>query len=192
MTALSGKANADGRPVHVDVTAPQRRQPVGVVRRGVALVADSHVRALEERDDQRHHSFEAQTGRSQVLVDPLAQAAERLTEHRKVVELRLLALGAKLGVVPVLLAPARVAARCLQVTVCVVADPHVGPRWGYGELTDALEDLVTRHDAPTRESRVAKSLRAGPSNPRLRVGDIPQARSNRYHHRAGLPRHARG
>src|SRR5205085_8685793 len=83
----------------------------------------------------------AEIGRAQVALQPRAQPRQHLAEFQHAAELRAVARGAKVGVITVLLAAARIRAGRLDVSVGVGADPDIAPGRRYGEPVDACARL---------------------------------------------------
>ena len=190
-TTLAGELDAHGRSMHRHMTGAQCRQPVGAVRRDVALVADPDVCALEQGHHERHDPLIGQTVAGQIVVQRAAQRAERLAERDELVELRAFPFRTELGVVPVLLPTACVASGGLQVTIGIAADPDVGPCRRHRDGADAFQGLGRRDRLLRRRVRVPKPLRPGAPNARLLVGDEPETTCDRNDHGAAVPENAR-
>ena len=89
-------------------------------------------------------TFSRDPGAGKIGVHCAPDRDQRLAEIGEPRELRFVAVGPEAGVVPVLLAPARVTTGRLEVTVRTRADPHVGPRGRDRELADAPEHRARR------------------------------------------------
>ncbi len=186
LAALADELEADGRPLDLHVLVAQRRQAVGAVGAGVLDVADANVGQLHQPQHRGQHLVARQTAAGQVGVDALAQPRQRRAELGQAVVLGLVAGGAPLRVVAVLLAPPRVAAGGLQVAVGARADPHLDPGGRDAQRLDAGHD--------TRPDRFAAGVQVGEALPigrrfapqaRLGVADVAQADGPRRFERVG-------
>src|SRR4051794_37074941 len=143
--AVLGRVVEDDEAVdQADVVLAHRRQAIGLVLDGVVLGADAEEAAVEQAHGGGEHALAAQVvvvGALEVALDAGPHAGQRAGEAQHVVELLLVAALAPGTVVQVLLAPAGVEARRLDVTARVRADPHVLPRRRDDEVVDAREDL---------------------------------------------------
>jgi hypothetical protein len=119
------------------VVRPKERFSRRQILARVLVVADADERAVEEADHRGEDLAAREVLGAQVALHALAQARQDLAELQHVAELRLVARGAIGRVVAVLLAPARIARRGLDVAVGIGADPHVGPRRRDGKRFEA-------------------------------------------------------
>ena len=62
LAALADEPDANRRALDADVLPAEGREPVRLVRGGVALVAHAHVGALEERHHEGDHPSAPETG----------------------------------------------------------------------------------------------------------------------------------
>ena len=125
--ALAAEAEAQRRAVDLHVAAAQRGKAVRAVRAHVFVVADADQRLVEERDDRGEELPPAQRRRAQIVLEALAQSGQHFAELQHAAEFRLVARVAVGRVIAVLLSPARVARRGLDVAAGIRADPDIGP-----------------------------------------------------------------
>ena len=88
--------------------------------------------------DRGEHLLPRQAAKGEIVREPGAHLGEGAGEREQAIELRLVARGAPLRVVAVLLAAARVAAGRKDVSARVRADPHVRPGRRNRDRGDAL------------------------------------------------------
>jgi len=160
LAALAAELEFHARAAHLHVAVAHGGEAEGVVLLGIALVADANRGALEEPHDERQHLAARQPGKGDVGARLAADARQRLGEFHQMVELVGVAHLSPARVVAVLLAAARVAARDLEMSALVAADPHVGPRGRNHEEPDALERRLVG-DAPAFRVEVLERLAAG-------------------------------
>ena len=142
LAALAAKAQAQAIAGDGSVAIAQRRQPERLVLARVLLVADAHVSGVEEANDRRQHRVAARHRahrRGEIGGDALPDARQRRAELEHALELVGVLGAAPVGVIAVLLAPARVASRRLDVAVRAHADPDVLVRRRDREGADALQ-----------------------------------------------------
>ena len=126
-----------------------------------------------------------QTFPREVAPDAPAQPRERLTELDHPLELRAVADTSPVRVIPILLAPADIAACRLQVAPGVRADPDVLVGGRNGQARDAREGGGIGDDPPGgRDVRETLAL-PSPSDSGFRVADIYQAVRVRHRSRLG-------
>src|SRR5437763_517072 len=122
LPALALELELDALAAHLDVAIAQRREAERVVLLRIAFVAHADACSLEQLHDRREHLRARQSCLLHVLLYALADVRQRLPELDHVLELVRVAPLAPALVVAILLAPARVAARGLQVSALVAAD----------------------------------------------------------------------
>src|SRR5581483_6525940 len=154
--ALSPEGEAEHRAFDVDVPATERGEPEGPVLARVLVVADADQGLVE----QAHHRGEdlpaAEILRTQIALHPLADVRKDLAELEHPAELRLVARLPIERVVAVLLAPARVARRHLDVAAGIRTDPDAAPgRRNHQRLDPPAGDGVADPFAVGREERPA-------------------------------------
>ena len=191
LAALADEREPDLGTVEGDVLVADRRKPVGAVLSRVRGVADADQRLVEQADAQREHAFAAEAGCAQVRLDAGAEARQHLPEADHPAELDPVAVGRPVGVIAVLLAAPRVAARRLEVPVGSRADPDVLPGRGEHQRLDAGADGV-RHQfpirLPVREPRPAPRARDAGAG----VVDVAEGVGQVGHDRAEGPRGTAG
>ncbi len=140
--ALAAELQTQLVPPERDVARTQRRQTERSVLAGVLVVADADERGVEQPHDRRQHcgAFEVPTERRvEVAPDAAANPRQRLAEGVHPVELRRVARATPVGVIPVLLATARVAPGRLQVPLRMRTDPDFPVSRRNGEPPNAVE-----------------------------------------------------
>ena len=123
----------------LDVAVLQRRQAERPIAARIFLVADAHERRLQQTGHCRQDLSPRQAGQPQVRGDTPAQRRQRLAEPDHARVLRAVALLAPARVIPILLAPAGVPPRRLQVAVGLGTDPDAGPGGRDRQLADAFQ-----------------------------------------------------
>ena len=98
-----------------------------MVRFGVFLVADPDAGDLEQAHDCGKNFFPRQTGATQIALDVLAQRRQGRTELEHAGELAFVTQRSPFGVVAVLLAPAGITRRSLEMGIGNGRDPDIGP-----------------------------------------------------------------
>jgi hypothetical protein len=144
--AAEGKMNLLGPHAHVPVV--HRRQAVGSVLPRVFIVADADQRGLQQAHHRRQHFLTPHPAQRQVALHPAADMRQRLGEGHHAREFVFVPLLPPLFVIAVLLAPACVAARRLDVAVVVRANPDLRPRRRDGQTLDSLQRLGIVHGPP--------------------------------------------
>src|SRR5579884_2650268 len=162
---LAAERDRDPISAHVDVTARDRRDPVGVRLADVALVADAKPALVDEAQRNRRHALTVEHVLVHVLGHRLAERGQSLAEADQLVELRLLLRRAEVRVVEVL-PPARlVEAGRLQLRARARRDPDVLPCRRDDELADPLEPRLVRDLAPDLVVVAEAALRAPLTGP---------------------------
>jgi hypothetical protein len=175
LAALAGEAEANVRPVDLDVAVLERGQAVAPVLLRIVVVADPDQRGLEEVHDGGEDLLARKAAQRHVLAHPGANRRQPFREDQQVLVFGALAQLAEARVIAVLLAPARIAPRRLDVAVRRGTDPHVGPGRGNGKGSDPLEHMAIA-ERDTFGPQVGKAP-AGllPAQPGMVVGDVAQA-----------------
>jgi hypothetical protein len=196
LAALAAKAQAQAIAGHGGVAIAQRRQPERLVLARVFLVADAHEGRVEEANDRRQHGVAARhraDRRGEVGGDALPDARQRRAELEHALELVGVLGEAPVGVIAILLAPARVASGRLDMAVGAQADPDVFVRRRDREGPDALQfgrlahplavgadvpEVVADADAPDAGRLIAHPDQAAR---RVDAGDGFRHRARRAH-----------
>ena len=177
--ALAAEAEAQQLALDLQVAPPQRGEAVGAVLAHVFVVADADQRLVEQAHDRGEDLPAAQVGRAQVALEALAQERQHLAEFQHALELRLVARRPIVGVVAVLLAPARIRAGRLDMTVRVGADPDARPGGRYGEAVDARAGVASDDALAARRVIGPAGADALARDATHAVGDIAQAARHR-------------
>ena len=169
------------------VRVAQRRQAVRAIRSRVLVVADANQRLLEQPDDRCEHLLARQALAAHVLGGPAADGRQRLREPDHAVVFRFVAHFPPLRVIAILLAPARVAPRGLQVPARIGTDPDAGPRRRDDQRGDPRE-VRPRADGASVRVRVSEAPAATvTADARLGVGRVSETsglrRADRIEHR---------
>src|SRR5512142_2350046 len=154
----------------------ERRETVALVLLRVLRVTDADERRLEKAEDGREDLEAGQLRHPEVLVDARADLRERSREVEHPLVLRLVAHLTKALVIPILLAPLRVAARGLKVTTWIRRDPDVGPGGRYREPADAPELLPVGDRLAVGADVTEAATRSMPPDPPPLVARIAQPR----------------
>ena len=162
LAALGLEAQLELVARDLGVALAQRGRAEALVRLGVALVADADRAEIEQPHDARHHPLARQRAAREVLGDPLAHLGQQPPELGAAVELLGLLPGAELGVVAVLLAPARIDPGGEQVAAVLRAEPGIGIGRRQRDRVEPV-DLVAVGDPLARRDRNRPS-RARPSS----------------------------
>ena len=177
--ALAAEGEAEQLSVDAHMPAAQRGEPVGLVLAHVLVVADADQGLVE----QRHHGGEElaprMVRRTQVALDALAQARQHLAELQHVAELRVIARLAVGGVVAVLLAPAGVSRRSLDVAGGIGTDPHLGPRRRNRQRIEPSSRRCIRNTVSVGLVIGPARADAAPRDAARAVGDVAQPRARR-------------
>ena len=137
---------------------------------------------VEQAHDHRQHLVARQPGQREVAAQSPPQLRERFAERDHAVELRVVAQHAPLRVIAVLLAPPRVAAGRLQMSVRVRADPHAFVCGRNGETGNALQRGAVP-DGTSVGMAIDKAVaRAHADDPRLGIADIDESGRSRHAH----------
>jgi hypothetical protein len=115
-----------------------------------------------------------QTGKRDVLLDVLAHLPQHVAQLDHPLELRVIAVRAKVRMVAVLLAAARVARRDLQMSFRDRTDPHVAPRGRNHQRAKATNVRALADDAAVRIDVREAPAGSAPADARLRVRHVSQ------------------
>ena len=148
--ALAAKTEAQLRRPDLHVPILERGQAERLVGARILLVADANERGFEQPGHGREHLLPRQPGPPQIGRDPPAQPRQRVSERDHARVLGAVALLAPARVIAVLLAPARVPPRRLQVALGKGTDPDVTPGGRHGELANALQRRRVADDVAGR------------------------------------------
>src|SRR5207248_4019354 len=127
LAALAAKLKLDALAVDARVAIAQRGEAEGVVLLGVTRVADAKASAFEQLHDGREHLAAWHARKRDIAADVAANTGQRAREIAQALELVRVADLAPFWMVPVLLAPARVATGGLEMSPLVCTDPDVAP-----------------------------------------------------------------
>ena len=174
LAALAAKADVDTAAVDRDMAIAQRGQAEALVRLGVFGVADADKRHFHQANDRRQNLFARQTAAPQIGFDTGADQRQDASERQKLCVFRLVAHLAPARMVAVLLAPARVAAGRLQMTVRVGANPHLGPGRRNSQRPDAPQYVDVADQCAVGTAVVEPVLRGVARNAGRGVADITQ------------------
>ncbi len=158
--ALAAEAELHIAAVDFHVAVAQRRQAKRFVGARVFLVPDPHHRRFEQVDDRGQHFFARQAGQLEGAVDFVPDRRQRVAELEHAFVLHFIARCAPFWVIAVLLAPARIAPRRLQVAVGLRADPDVLPRGRNHQALDARQCGLVLHRRAMRV-QIAKAVLDG-------------------------------
>ena len=139
---LGAKIELDARLQFLDVPVLERGRAEAFVRFGISGVADAQMGGVEQPHDGGEHGLALQLAAPQMALDLFADFRERLAEGDDGIELGDLGEVAIIVVVAILLAPALVDARCLNMPACVLAEPDVFIGGRNGERIEPLNDVV--------------------------------------------------
>src|SRR5688572_5198233 len=175
LAALAAKLEPQRRAAHGDMIVLQRRQPERPVRLDVFLVADADAAALEQLHDGGEDLLAGQAWFRQICGGARPYPGQRGSELQHAVVLRLVARRTPIGVIPVLLAAARVASCRLQVPARIGADPDVRPRGRDRQLRNPLQ-LRGAPDSPALTVILEAETAHPASDAGTIVGDIAKTR----------------
>src|SRR4051794_19324511 len=113
------------------MSVAHRREAERLVGARILLVPHPDEGSFEEFDDCGKHFFAWEAVPREVFLHALTNGGESLAELDHASVLGVVAYLAPARVVAVLLATFGVAPRCLDVTVRIGANPHIGPSRGY-------------------------------------------------------------
>jgi hypothetical protein len=140
---------------------------------------DAHQRFLEQHDDGREDMRARKRSAPEISADPLADRRQRAGKLSHLAVLRFLARIGPSRVVAVLLPPACIAPRRLDMAVRARADPHVFPRRRDNQRPNSEKSTGIANGASLR---IAVSERLPPSDSRdagLSVHDIVETGGSR-------------
>src|SRR3954468_17898327 len=177
--ALAAEGEAQHRAVDREVPAPERGQAIRAIVAHVFVVPHPDERAIEQAHDRGEDLAPAEIGGAQVALDTVAKPWQHLAEFEHALEFRAVARLAVLRVIPVLLAPARIARGRLDVAVGIRADPHVAPRRRNGEAVQPFRDAVIGDAAAARMKVNPAFARAVAPDAVDAIGDVAQSRAAR-------------
>ena len=177
--ALAAELEPERRAVDRDVTAAKRREAEGVVLLRQLVAADADQRALEQPDDRRHHLPPRKSRERDVALDVLANLPQHVAQLDHPLELRVIAVRAKIRMVAVLLASTCIARRDLEMSFRDRADPDVAPRGRDHQRAKSLDVLTLANDATVRIDVREASADATPADAGQRVRHVPKPRGFR-------------
>ena len=129
-----------------DMAAAQRgRAEAGVVA-GIFLIADADMLLVEQANDRGEHGVAVQFAALEIGFDAAAQLGQRGAEFARAFIFGSVLPGAVIGVIAILLAPARILAGRLDMAVWIGAEPGVGVSRGQSDGVQAV-DFVAVGDA---------------------------------------------
>src|SRR5690606_8581349 len=138
-------------------------------------VADADQCFGQQRHDDRQHLLAREARLGQVAAQRATQFWQARAEGHEAIELARAAFGLPLRVVAILLAPARVAASGLQMSVGVWTDPDIGPRRRDRQLADPGERGLVAQQAAARIPVTESAARAPARVAGRTVVDMAQA-----------------
>jgi hypothetical protein len=172
-------------PYEAHMAVSQCRKTETLVVPGVLGVADSNPGGVQQTNHDSKDFFPRQARQCQIALQIAPQLRQALAERHHARKLRAVAQFAPRRVITILLAPACVPSRRLQMTSGFHADPHVAIRRWNREARDALQ-IILRRKPPIFGRDIAKAF-AGAQTPytRLRIGDVNEPRFNGHLRRLG-------
>ena len=108
---------------------PQGRRAKALVRLGVILVPDAQAAQIEQAHDTGDGALAGERAAGQIVRDPLAHKRQRLAEGETAIEFLAILMAAEIGVIAILLAPARIDPRRQYVPVRRRTIPRIGIGW---------------------------------------------------------------
>src|SRR6185437_3049148 len=165
----------DAGALDLDVTLAHRRQAERPVLPRVLVVADADAGLVQEADDRRYHPGLAERMAGDVAFDPPPDPRQRRGERQHSVVLGLVSQLPPARVVAVLLAPAGVAARGLEMPLRRRADPHVRPCRRDGERLDPRPLLGVGDRAPVGVEVLEPTATPAPADAGPVVARVAQA-----------------
>src|SRR5690606_12666427 len=114
-------------------------QAIGAVLARILGVADTDQGDLKQAHGGGQHLFPARAAPGQVVLDALAQTGQGAGESGQALELVLCGMGRPVGMIAVLLAPARIARCSLNMAGGARTDPDSGPGRRDGQAADAVQ-----------------------------------------------------
>ncbi|MNE09113.1 hypothetical protein D3C80_1017810 [compost metagenome] len=139
LAALAAKLEGQGGAVHLQMPLVQGGQAEAAVPPRVLGVADADQGDLQQAHRRRQDLVPAGAAQGQVMLHPLAQARQLAGEVGQAVELVAGGVTRPVGMIAVLLAASRIAARGLDMAVRARTDPDVLPGGRNGEGADAVQ-----------------------------------------------------
>jgi hypothetical protein len=176
LARLGGVVEHDLVVLDGDVASQHRGQAVALVGDGVVLGADAEEPEVEQAGRACEDTGAVERVAAQVAAHAAAQLGQGLPELDHRAELLLVAAGAPLVVVAVLLAAGVVDPRRLEVAVRVEADPHVPPCGRDRQVGDALERLRIVDSLPVRIEVLEAAAPAAPRDAGRRAVGSSQPR----------------
>src|SRR5262249_1923184 len=116
LAALAAELELEARALYADVAIAHRGEPERIVLLGISLVAHANAGALEQLHDRRQYLAARKAGNRRIRARAAPDARQRRGESGQAIELVRIARLAPARVVAILLAPARIAPRRLQVS----------------------------------------------------------------------------
>ena len=109
------------------VLIPQSRQAERAILFGVLFIPNADISGFEQFDNRREHLSLWHAWTIQVAVRDLADARQRFAKGLHTIEFDEIASSPVVGMISILLAPFRVPAHGLDVSVCAGRNPHRTP-----------------------------------------------------------------
>ena len=148
MIVLSGKTHLHLAAAAPEMARAQGCRPEALVFLCILFVTDANILAVEQADDRGQHRVAAELALLQVFFDPGAELGERLSELAAAVIFGCVLFRPVIGMIAILLAPARVLAGRLDVTVGVLAEPGVGVGGGKCDGIQPVDLVAVRDPLP--------------------------------------------
>ena len=139
---LAGELHPQLAALLDEVAVAQGGGAEALVRARILFVADADMLGIEQADDRGEDGVAAEFALLEVGFDPLAQFGESGAEVDHRVEFRLVAAGAEIVMIAILLAAAGVDPGGLQMAVGIGAVPGVGIGRGKGDLIEPVNLLA--------------------------------------------------
>ncbi len=141
LPALAAELEVEFGAFNAHVAIAHCGEAEGFVIPCVLVIANANKSSFQEADHGGQHFLFGQSAARQIFGDALPDQGQHGAEGHHAAELRLIAHLAILGVVAILLPPARVPAYRLHMTMGRRADPYIFPSRGNSQGPDPLQVL---------------------------------------------------
>jgi hypothetical protein len=136
LPALSSKLEGNSRPIYFHMPVTHRGQAEGFVCPGIFVITHPDQAGFEYLNHCRQNLFSRQPILLQVVLDPLPNLRQGSRKLQHPVVFGLIADLSPMGMVTVLLSPARIASRGLKMAVIFGTDPNLSPSGRYCQAFD--------------------------------------------------------
>src|SRR5262245_11753079 len=156
-------------------------QTVGAILLGILTVADTYQGFVEKADYRGQHLLSRRSAFAHILRNALSHAQQQPSELNDTRIFISVAHLPPIIVIAILLAPTRIAAGRLDMTIAIGADPHFRPCRRHSKRAYPLQRALIR-DPPTAGGMVTDAPTLGASaDAWLGVGNIAQPRDASVH-----------